>query len=88
MLFVEKGIVIRVSAVLTLRKAFTLNVQVTSRQRLITSNLWLGGGDLTGILYLMPQGGVWTLFGLILIYNLWLLIKKVTPVYSEAFNKN
>lgn len=31
------GIVIRVSAVLTLRKAFTLNVQVTSRQRLITS---------------------------------------------------
>lgn len=34
------GIVIRVSAVLTLRKAFTLNVQVTSRQRLITSNLY------------------------------------------------
>ena len=31
---------------------------------------------------------VWTLFGLILIYNLWLLIKKVTPVYSVAFNKN
>ena len=29
------GIVIRVSAVLTLRKAFTLNVQVTSRQKLI-----------------------------------------------------
>ena len=49
---------------------------------------WLGGGDLNGILYLMPQGGVWTLFGLILIYNLWLLIKKVTPVYSAAFNKN
>ena len=47
-----------------------------------------GGGDLNGILYLMPQGGVWTLFGLILIYNLWLLIKKVTPVYSAAFNKN
>lgn len=34
------GIVIRVSAVLTLRKAFTLNVQVTSRQRLITSSLY------------------------------------------------
>lgn len=34
------GIVIRVSAVLTLRKAFTLNVQVTSRQRLITSDLY------------------------------------------------
>ena len=31
------GIVVRISAVLTLRKAFTLNVQVTSRQRLITS---------------------------------------------------
>ena len=30
------GIVIRVSAVLTLRKAFTLNVQITSRQRLKT----------------------------------------------------
>lgn len=34
------GIVIRVSAVLTLRKDFTLNVQVTSRQRLITSGLY------------------------------------------------
>ena len=34
------GIVIRVSAVLTLRKAFTLNVQVTSIQRLITSGLY------------------------------------------------
>ena len=34
------GIVIRVSAVLTLRKAFSLNVQVTSRQRLITSGLY------------------------------------------------
>ena len=34
------GIVIRISAVLTLRKAFTLNVQVTSRQRLITSGLY------------------------------------------------
>lgn len=34
------GIVIRVSAVLTLRKAFTLNVQITSRQRLITSGLY------------------------------------------------
>lgn len=34
------GIVIRVSAVLTLRKAFTLNVQITSRQRLITSSLY------------------------------------------------
>lgn len=34
------GIVIRVSAVLTLGKAFTLNVQVTSRQRLIASGLY------------------------------------------------
>ena len=34
------GIVIRISAVLTLRKVFTLNVQVTSRQRLITSGLY------------------------------------------------
>lgn len=34
------GIVIRVSAVLTLRKAFTLNVHITSRQRLITSGLY------------------------------------------------
>ena len=34
------GVVIRVSAVLTLRKAFTLNVQVTSRQKLITSGLY------------------------------------------------
>ena len=34
------GIVIRISAVLTLRKAFTLNVQVTSRQRMSRQLAW------------------------------------------------
>ena len=44
-----------------------------------------GGGDLNGILYLMPQAYVWTIFGFILIFNIWLLIKKVTPAYTKAF---
>ena len=44
-----------------------------------------GGGDLNGILYLMPQAYVWTIFGLLLIFNIWLLIKKVTPTYTKAF---
>lgn len=44
-----------------------------------------GGGDLNGILYLMPQAYVWTIFGFILIFNMWLLIKKVTPAYMKAF---
>lgn len=44
-----------------------------------------GGGDLNGILYLMPQAYVWTIFGFILIFNMWLLIKKVTPAYTKAF---
>lgn len=44
-----------------------------------------GGGDLNGILYLMPQAYVWTILGFILIFNMWLLIKKVTPAYTKAF---
>ena len=44
-----------------------------------------GGGDLNGILYLMPQAYVWTIFGLLLIFNIWLLIKRVTPTYTKAF---
>ena len=44
-----------------------------------------GGGDLNGILYLMPQAYVWTIFGFILIFNMWLLIKKVTPAYTKVF---
>lgn len=46
-----------------------------------------GGGDLNGILYLMPQDGVWTLFVFILIFNIWILLKKVNPVYSAAFKE-
>lgn len=44
-----------------------------------------GGGDLNGILCLMPQMYVWIVFGAILIFNLWLLAKKVTPTYEKAF---
>ena len=44
-----------------------------------------GGGDLNGILYLMPQIYVWVIFGVILIFNIWLLAKKVTPTYVKAF---
>lgn len=44
-----------------------------------------GGGDLNGILYLMPQVYVWIIFGILLIFSIWLLIKKVTPTYTKAF---
>ena len=44
-----------------------------------------GGGDLNGILYLMSQVYVWTILGFFLIFNMWLLIKKVTPAYTKAF---
>lgn len=46
-----------------------------------------GGGDLNGILYLMPQAYVWTIFCYILIFDIWLLIKRVTPTYVEAFKR-
>lgn len=44
-----------------------------------------GGGDLNGILYLMPQIYVWIIFCVILIFNLGLLVRKVTPTYAKAF---
>lgn len=44
-----------------------------------------GGGDLNGILYLMPQTYVWIIFGAILIFNIWLLVGRVTPTYANAF---
>ncbi len=46
-----------------------------------------GGGDLTGILYLMPQAYVWTILCYIFIFDIWLLIKRITPTYTEAFKR-
>lgn len=41
-----------------------------------------GGGDVNGILYLMPQAWIWTIFAFILLFNIWILIKKVNPAYT------
>lgn len=46
-----------------------------------------GGGDLNGILYLMPQAWVWAFFGFILLFNIWILIKKVNPIYTASFKE-
>ena len=46
-----------------------------------------GGGDVNGILYLMPQAWVWTIFAFILLFNIWILIKKVNPTYTESFKQ-
>ena len=46
-----------------------------------------GGGDLNGILYLMPQAWVWTIFVFILLFNIWILLKKVNPIYTASFKE-
>ena len=46
-----------------------------------------GGGDVNGILYLMPQAWVWIIFAFILLFNIWILIKKVNPAYTSAFKE-
>ena len=46
-----------------------------------------GGGDLNGILYLMPQAWVWTIFAFILLFNIWILLKKVNPIYTASFKE-
>ncbi len=46
-----------------------------------------GGGDVNGILYLMPQAWVWTIFAFILLFNIWILLKKVNPTYTASFMK-
>ena len=33
-----------------------------------------GGGDVNGILYLMPQAWIWTIFAFILLFNIWILL--------------
>ena len=45
------------------------------------------GGDVNGILYLMPQVWVWTIFAFILFFNIWILLKKVNPTYVAAFKE-
>lgn len=50
--------------------------------------LSFAGGDMNGIIYLMPNDVAWTIFAFILIFNLWVLVKKVTPMYSTSFNEN
>ena len=46
-----------------------------------------GGGDVNGILYLMPQAWVWTIFAFILLFNIWILLKKVNPTYTASFKE-
>ena len=46
-----------------------------------------GGGDLNGILYLMPQAWVWTIFAFILLFNIWILLKKINPIYTASFKE-
>lgn len=46
-----------------------------------------GGGDLNGILYLLPQAWVRIIFGFILLFNIWILLKKVNPTYTAAFKE-
>lgn len=50
--------------------------------------LSFAGGDMNGIIYLMPNDVAWTVFAFILNFNLWVLMKKVTPMYSISFNEN
>ena len=46
-----------------------------------------GGGDVNGILYLMPQAWVRIIFAFILFFNIWILIKKVNPTYTASFKE-
>ena len=46
-----------------------------------------GGGDVNGILYLMSQAWVWTIFAFILLFNIWILLKKVNPTYTASFKE-
>ena len=46
-----------------------------------------GGGDVNGILYLMPQAWIWTIFAFILLFNIWILLKKVNPTYTASFKE-
>ena len=46
-----------------------------------------GGGAVNGILYLMPQAWIWTIFAFILLFNIWLLLKKVNPTYTASFKE-
>lgn len=46
-----------------------------------------GGGDVNGILYLMPQAWIWTIFAFILLFNIWILLKKVNPTYPASFKE-
>ena len=46
-----------------------------------------GGGDVNGILYLMPQAWMWTIFAFILLFNIWILLKKVNPTYTASFKE-
>ena len=46
-----------------------------------------GGGNVNGIFYLMPQAWMWTIFAFILLFNIWILLKKVNLIYTVAFKE-
>ncbi len=46
-----------------------------------------GGGDVNGILYLMPQAWIWTISPSYYFFNIWILLKKVNPTYTVSFKE-
>ena len=46
-----------------------------------------GTVQVNGILYLMPQAWIWTIFAFILLFNIWILLKKVNPTYTASFKE-
>ena len=35
----------------------------------------------------MPQAWIWTIFAFILLFNIWILLKKVNPTHTVAFKE-
>lgn len=49
---------------------------------------FFGGGDMNGISLLIPEFVAQCIYGLLLLFNLFLFIKVVLPKYKIAFSKN
>lgn len=46
---------------------------------------YVGGGDMNGIVFLMPETAACILFGVIFVFHLLVFVKYVYPVYKKGF---
>jgi hypothetical protein len=65
----------------------TLALLIIDPMYLSILSLFVGGGDMKGLILILPEMAVRVLFGMIAAINIFIVFKIVVPKYRQAFQK-